>query len=52
MGRESKTQDVIQISREDWNKLNWRVKKILIGNTVIKEKEVVKEDGSKSRSNL
>lgn len=37
----SKTQDIIQISREDWNILNWRVKKILSGNVKVIDKEEV-----------
>ena len=37
--KQSKTDDVIQISREHWNILNWRVKKILIGNVKVIDKE-------------
>jgi len=39
MRRETRTQDIIQISREDWNILNWRVKKILTGNVKIIDKD-------------
>ena len=49
MRRESKTQDIIHISREDWDTLNWKAKGILIGNVKIieKDKEITENGGGK-----
>jgi len=47
MRRETRTQDVIHVSREVWDILNWRVKKILSGNVKIIEND--EEGGEKSK---
>jgi len=39
MRKETRTQDIMTISREDWNILNWKVKEILISNVKIIEND-------------
>jgi len=54
MRRETRTQDVIHVSREVWDRMRWGIKRIIYPNVKIIEndKEEVIEDGSKSRDDL
>ena len=50
MGRESKTQDVIHVSRELWNRMRWCTKRIIYKNVKVidnDKEEVNKQDVDK-----